>query len=73
MLEVLRQGRKVVISVDQDMISNDYFLKFLERMKVEEIARKSQLKEEDAMSLAEEIKTDWWEKNKNQLLDGIDE
>jgi len=73
MLEVLRQGEKILISVDQDMISNDYFLKFLERMKVEEIARKSQLKEDDAMALAEEIKADWWEKNKNQLLDGINE
>lgn len=73
MLEVVRQGKKILISVDQDMISNDYFLKFLERMKVEEIARKSQLKEDDAMALAEEIKTDWWEKNKAQLLEGIDE
>ena len=73
MLEVLRQGKKILISVDEEMISNDYFLKFLERMKVEEVAQKSRLKEDDAMALAEEIKSDWWKKNKDQLLERIAE
>ena len=73
MLEVSRQGKKILISIDQDMISSDSFLKFMERMKVEEIARKSRLTEEDAMSIAEEMKADWWNKNKDRLLDGINE
>ena len=73
MLEVSRQGKKILISIDQDMISSDSFLKFMEQMKVEEIAQKSQLTEEDAISIAEEIKADWWNKNKDRLLDGINE
>lgn len=73
MLNVSREGEKILIAIDQQMISNDYFLKFLERMKLEEIANKSKLKEEDAMAIAEEIKESWWETNKDRLLSGIDD
>lgn len=73
MLEVERKGEKIFISIDQDMISNDYFLKFMERMELEELAKKSKLTEEDAMSISESIKEDWWQKNKKKLLEGIDE
>lgn len=73
MLEVARKGEKILISIDQDMISNDYFLKFMERMELEELAKKSKLTEKDAMSISEAIKKDWWEKNKKKLLEGIDE
>jgi len=73
MLEVSRQGTKILISIDQDMISSDSFLKFMERMKIEEIAQKSKLSEEDAISIAEEMKAEWWGKNKDQLLDGIND
>jgi hypothetical protein len=31
------------------------------------------LTEDDAMSISEEIKEDWWQKNKAKVLDGIDE
>lgn len=73
MLEVQRKGEKILIAVDQDMISNDYFLKFMERMELEELAKKSKLTEEDATSISESMKEDWWQKNKKQLLEGIDE
>jgi len=73
MLEVSRHGKKILVSIDQDMISNELFLKFIERMKIEEIAQKSRLREKDAYSIAEEMKADWWDKNKDQLLKGINE
>lgn len=73
MLEVSRQGKKILIAIDEDMLSNEYFLEFLERMKLEDIARKSRLTEDDAMTIANEMKEDWWQKNKSELLKGIDD
>jgi hypothetical protein len=73
MLEVSGQWKKILISIDPDMICNDYFLKFIERMRLEDIAKESQLSEEDEMEIAEVMKDDWWQKNKNQLLDEINE
>jgi len=73
MLEVSRQGKKVLITVDESMISNAFFLKFLERMKVEDIAQKSKLEEPEANFIANAMKNEWWTKNKKNCYKYHDE
>jgi hypothetical protein len=40
---------------------------FVSWLRIESIARRSQLTEQGAWQLSEEIKADWWEKNKRRF------
>ena len=68
MLEILTKGEKIVITIDKDLLSNDDFQKFIERIKLEDIAKKSKLTKKDAFAISENIKDKWWKENKVQIL-----
>ncbi len=41
---------------------------FVDWLRLEAVARQSRLSEADADRLAEELKADWWTKNKDQFI-----
>ena len=58
---------KFLLSIDRSVIDTSALLRLLERLRVESLAKKVDF-EEDIEQLGEEIKADWWDKNKDRLI-----
>lgn len=52
------------IRISTKGMSSDEVRALVDWLRLEVIARKSKLTEKDAWDLSEEIKADWWERNK---------
>ncbi|MBK8656837.1 MAG: hypothetical protein IPN20_23705 [Haliscomenobacter sp.] len=57
-----------MITIPKDRIGKDFVLRFLERLELENLLQQSALTEEQARQLSEELKTGWWEANKEAML-----
>jgi len=62
------EGKTLVVKIPKDLISKDYVERFVERLELEMLVEKSQMTSKDAWKLSEEIKEDWWKKNRNKVL-----
>jgi hypothetical protein len=58
---------QVVIKVDSSLINIDFLNKLYSRVRVEELAKKAKF-DNKVVKIGEEIKKDWWKKNKNKYL-----
>jgi hypothetical protein len=58
---------KIVVTFDKTESNVDILLRFLERLEIEQSAKKTDFSK-DIMKIAEEIKTTWWQANKKRLL-----
>jgi hypothetical protein len=58
---------QVVIKVDSSLINIDFLNKLYSRVRVEELAKKAKFNDK-VVKIGEEIKSDWWRKNKNNYL-----
>lgn len=58
---------KFIISIDKNIITKDYLFRLMDRLSVEYLAQKINFNE-DVIDLGEEIKKDWWDKNKDKFL-----
>ena len=56
-----------LIRIDKKSISQDVLLRLLEKINIEFLAQKIDF-QEDIIELGEEIKADWWQKNKAWFL-----
>lgn len=70
MIDIKFEADEVVLKFPKQLVSSDYVQSFLERLRIETILRKSALSEEQAWELSEEIKRQWWQKNKEGFLRG---
>ena len=66
-IQLNTQNDKYLISIDKSMFDKEWLVKLLENLRVEELARKFDF-DESIETLGEEIKADWWEKNKKRLV-----
>jgi hypothetical protein len=57
-----------VLIPPKNILSPEQLTAFLDWLRLEEIAQRSRLEEEQADSLAEKIKADWWAANKISLF-----
>lgn len=58
---------KFLLSIDRSVIDRPALFRFLEWLRLESLAKKVDFGEDIEM-MGEEIKADWWEKNKDRLL-----
>ena len=58
---------KIVVTFDKTESNIDILLRFLERLEIEQSAKKIDFSK-DIMKIAEEIKTKWWQANGKRLL-----
>ncbi len=68
MISIKYDNKDAVLTFPKRLISKEYVQEFIERLNVEMILKKSSLKEKDITVLAENIKADWWKKNKQKCL-----
>jgi len=67
MIDVKADKNVVRLTFPTDGMSVDQVNDFVNWLRVESIARRSKLTEKVAWQLSEEIKADWWEKNKQRF------
>ncbi len=61
------QNDRYLISIDKAVFDKEWLLKLLENLRIEELTQKFDF-DEDVESLGEEIKADWWAKNKQRFI-----
>ena len=71
MVEIKYKKDKAIIEFPKEFATEEYVQDFLKRLRIEAIAQKSKITEEQIWELSEEIKQKWWEKNKGKFLKGI--
>lgn len=58
----------VVLKFPKHLITSDYIQQLLTRLRLETWIERSELNEENAWELSEQLKSEWWENNKSHLL-----
>lgn len=60
-------GDKFLISIDKNLVDKEFLISLIEKIRLEYLARKVDF-DESIEDLAEEIKADWWQKNKSKFI-----
>ncbi len=71
MVDITFEKDEAILKFPKQLVASDYVQKFLERLRIEAIVEKSKLTEDMAWKLSEELKKEWWQKNKEKLLKRI--
>lgn len=58
---------KFLISIDKDSVDKEFLLNLIEKIRLESLIRKADF-DESIEDLSEEIKADWWKKNKSKFI-----
>ncbi len=58
---------RFLISIDKAFIEQEFLIRLMNRIRLEYLAKKVDF-DEDIEQLEDEIKINWWEKNKARLL-----
>lgn len=61
------QDDKFLISIDKNYVEKDFLVKLIDKIKLEHLVHKVDF-DESIEELGEQIKADWWEKNKTRFL-----
>jgi hypothetical protein len=59
------------LSFSKELLSSSELVRFIETLRLKELLSKSQLSAEDVVKLDDELKDNWWKKNKDRFLDKI--
>ena len=63
-------GNQIVITIDRSLVDINFVNNLVERLRVEQLINKANFSEE-ILNVANQIKKEWWEKNKKSYLEGI--
>ena len=72
MVEITFVKDEAILKFPKQFASTDYVQQFLERLRLEAIVEESKLTEEQAWELSEQLKQEWWQKNRDKLLKRIE-
>ena len=70
-IQIKSTNGELTIKVDKSRIDLDIILDFLERLRVEFLAKKIDF-DEEVLKISDEIKTNWWSRNKERFLTGVE-
>ncbi len=65
-------GNRAVITVDLSFMNIESLNRFFERLRAEQLIQKANFSDELA-EIGAEIKENWWQKNREAYLEGIDD
>ena len=66
-IEIQNKPDRYIISIDKTLMDKDVLFAFLEKLKLEELAKKVDF-DESILDLGEEINRNWWLQNKNRFI-----
>jgi hypothetical protein len=67
MIDVKAENGRVLLAFPTEGMSAEQVNEFVNWLRVEAAARRSQLTADDAWRLSEDIKEDWWKKNEQRF------
>lgn len=62
-MQIINEGNNIIVKIPTKLISKEFVKKFIERIEVETILKKSKLTRKQAWDLSEEIKNEFWKKS----------
>ena len=68
MITVEKTDTDVRVTIPKDAVPPKQLNAFLDWLRLEEIAQRSRLTEEQADRIADEIKAEWWAANKDRFI-----
>ena len=72
-MEVIKEKEKVLIKFNKNILNEKEIIKLIEYLQTKEILYKSKLTPKEIEILDNEMKKNWWEKNKDKILKKIDD
>jgi hypothetical protein len=67
MINITYENNDAILKFPKQYVSADYVQQFLERLRLEAIVEKGGFSEGRAWDLSEQLKQEWWTKNKEKL------
>ncbi len=61
------QDDRFLISIDRNYVNQEFIIRLIEKIKLEHLVQKADF-DESIEELGQNIKTTWWDKNKDRLL-----
>jgi len=71
MINITFEAEDVVLKFPKRLVTSAYLQNFLEKLRLEMLAMKSLMTEEQVWELSEEVKQQWWDKNKAAFLNRV--
>jgi hypothetical protein len=68
MITVEKTDAAVRVTIPKDAVPPKRLNRFLDWLRLEEIAQRSRLTEEEADRIADQIKSEWWAANKDRFI-----
>ena len=68
MISVINENDCWTIKFDNKEISKEFLMMLMKKFQIEQHLQNSQLTEQIAFSISEEIKENWWNENKDRIL-----
>ena len=62
----------VNLTFSKEFLSNQEFVKLIEKLRVQELISRRQATADDVMTIDEELKTAWWDENHARFLSKIE-
>ena len=69
MIAVEANENEIRVKIPTDGMSPEAVRAFVDWLRIEAVARQSQLTDQGAWKLSEDVKSDWWSKNKSRFND----
>lgn len=69
-LNIQSEKNQIVIKIDRDTFDKNYLLSLLERMNVEQLAKKADF-DESILDVADEIKKNWWKEKGDNFIKNV--
>lgn len=66
-IQLETKADKYLISIDKAAIDREWLVQLIEKLRIEELAKQFDF-DEDIEALGEQIKADWWAKNKERFI-----
>ena len=71
-LNIINNANQLIITIDKQQYTPIFIDRLIKRLELELILSKSEAQEADLTQLANDIKAEWWEKNKDSYMKGVD-
>jgi hypothetical protein len=68
MITVEQSGEDLRVTIPKDAVPLTRLNRFLDWLRLEEIAQRSRLTQDEADRIANEIKAEWWTANKDRFI-----
>jgi len=73
MINIRYEHNELIVRIPKNLASSDYVQRLLEYLRLEATLEKSEVSDSEIENLSEEIKAEWWARNKDIFLAGRSE